>query len=390
MSTSPTFRFQATVTDLTYQGYGVIQHPSGKVFFAKGVWPQDIAEFEIDAVQLENKKVTFAKMLNLLTPSHQRVTPSCEHHGFAGGQCQGCSWMMVSYESQLAFKQKRIVEALQNAKITFQSEAIKTIWPSDRQIKYRNRVQMKTDGRNIGYVSPEDHRLVPIQSCDVLAPALQKILKDLRKTLPNPQWFLKPQAPLLNLEFDDGLRSADVVPNQKLPFKQGNRAQNQKMKEWLRASLQNVNRHIPVLELFCGSGNFTEVLADCGFLDVGAVESDATAIFSLKQKGYAGVQAVSLNLYDSKSFPAMQLQFGRRELLVLDPPREGLQNQQKTLFKTFPKLHTIIYISCDPESWARDVQYFQSEEGFQLKELQPLDLFPQTPHVEILSVLVKA
>lgn len=381
--------FTATVTDLTYQGYGVIQHPQGKFFFVKGTWPGDVAEFTIAESQLENKKVSFAKLVQLTTASRHRVPVICMHQGFAAGQCQGCAWMMADYNSQLQFKQKRILTALQNAGVTFNPDVIKPIWGSDSLLGYRNRVQLKTDGRKIGTISPDDKSLVPIENCVVLAPPLQKILKQLRKTLPNPKWLSQDSNKLLSLEFDDDMTAADVLPNQRRPFKQGNITQNQRMQDWLKEKLQGIDRASPVLELFCGSGNFTKVLVDSGFQNIAAVESDATAIFSLKQKGFKGVQALAANLYDSKSFPTLQLQFGRREVLLMDPSREGLQNQQAKLLQTFPKLCTIFYISCDPESWAHDLALLQKEGAYQLLEVQPIDLFPQTPHVEILSIFSK-
>ena len=389
MTTTQSTLFQSTVTALTYQGYGVIQHPSGKVFFVKGGWPGDVAEFSVANEQLENKQVSFANLLSLISPSKQRVAAVCAHQGFAAGQCQGCAWMIADYSAQLEFKQKRVHEALQNAHIHFQPEVVQPIWGSETTLEYRNRVQFKTDGRNIGTISPNEKTLVPIEKCIVLTPPLQKILKQLRKTLPNPKWLTPNVTPLLSLEFDDEMIAADIIPNQRRPFKQGHISQNPKMKAWLKSKVQNLNLSSPVLELFCGSGNFTEVLVSAGFQDIAAIESDATAIFSLKQKGYKGVQALAANLYDSKSFPTLQLKFGRREILVLDPPREGLQNQQSKLLQTFPKINHIFYISCDPESWARDLALLQKEGGYQLVEVQPIDLFPQTPHVEILSVLAK-
>ena len=73
------------------------------------------------------------------------------------------------------------------------------------------------------------------------------------------------------------------------------------------------------------------------------------------------------------------------EILFLDPPREGFELLEKYV-ENFPKLKKIIYVSCEPYAWAQDIRPLIQKQ-WQLLEVQPVDQFPQTPHVELLSVL---
>jgi 23S rRNA (uracil1939-C5)-methyltransferase len=73
---------------------------------------------------------------------------------------------------------------------------------------------------------------------------------------------------------------------------------------------------------------------------------------------------------------------------LLDPPRDGLKVREP-LLANWKELTWVFYISCNPATWARDVKDF-TEKGFTLLEVTPIDLFPQTPHLEIMSVLHRA
>ena len=67
---------------------------------------------------------------------------------------------------------------------------------------------------------------------------------------------------------------------------------------------------------------------------------------------------------------------------MLDPPRDGLKIKGK-LFDKKRGIKTVLYISCDLATLTRDVKFMQ-EQGFKIKEVQPVDMFPQTPHIEVL------
>ena len=133
--------FHAKVRDLSHKGLGVVDHPEGCVFFVPGVWPGDVGEFEI---LIQKKRYGFAKLIALQTPSLDRVSAPCPYQGFEEGRCGGCAWMIGSYESQLKYKEHIIRHSLERAGI---KTKISPILPSANIFHYRNRAQLKTNGK---------------------------------------------------------------------------------------------------------------------------------------------------------------------------------------------------------------------------------------------------
>ena len=173
--------------------------------------------------------------------------------------------------------------------------------------------------------------------------------------------------------------------NKRLPFQQANPLQNQSMRAWLKEHLEALPRQLPVLELFAGSGNFTEVIATAGFESITAVEVVAEAVTALNARGLPGVAALTCDLFDEAAFTELMQRQREAEVLVLDPPRDGLKCRTG-LFSRRSRLHDVFYISCDLATFSRDLRDFLAA-GYRLEILQPVDLFPQTPHVELLAHL---
>lgn len=376
--------FQSKVQDFNSQGFGVVRHPQGKVFFVPGVWLHEVAEFECDESDLHNPKTTFAKVKSFIETMPQRREVACEHWGFTDSTCAGCPWMIVDYSTQCEQKDKKVLEALEKSKVDLSKTQVHTIWSSETEWAYRNRVDFKTNGNALGFVSFEK-TFTPIQDCLVLSKKMQKQFKLAKRKIQKLK--IKTSDELLSVALDENTSIENLnVPNH-ISFQQGNNSQNLKMQLWLKKNLENHARDEGVLELFCGNGNFTQILSDLGFSTIVGVEGDEASVFSLKQKALPNVIAITENLYKPNSFSQIQTQISNPKILVLDPPRQGLKNATQ-LLKLFPSLNSIYSFSCNPLSFAKNAKEFL-EAGFILKEIQPVDLFPQTPHVEVLSVFMK-
>ncbi|GAB5413188.1 MAG: TRAM domain-containing protein [Congregibacter sp.] len=351
------------------------------MFFVPGVWLDESGEFEVTQVSGQTGQ---ARLVALENASSHRRTPPCPHQGFTPGSCGGCPWQFIDDEAQLAAKEQRVRSVLSQL---LPATAIQPIWASPKTLGYRNRTQVKTDGRQLGYVSSLDNTLAPIEDCLVLSDKNRGTLKHLIEQLPNPAWRSGGARHWQSLEFDDFLDASNVSPGVKRPFLQGNSAQNERMRDWLREVCAAIDSGAAVIELFAGSGNFTEVMSACGFSRVIAVDSFAPAIEALNQRGLPEVEGLTLDLFRPGSTATLKKALKNTQVLLLDPPRDGY-SQIKEVLSSARKLEWIIYISCDLATYRRDVK-FAVDSGFEILELQPLDLFPQTPHVEIMSVLRK-
>lgn len=378
--------------DLASDGRGVITHPSGLAVFVGGVWPSEQGLFRI--VRGKNRWAE-GELIELTHASADRITPFCSHHGVADGECGACPWQFIDYNTQLRAKQQRIESAL--GKIT--DTPINDIVPSPVLRGYRIRAQFKTNGEQIGFVSANSKVLAPIDDCPVLSEINRLTLKKLLHQLPQARWRPKNKnrsttnQSTMNhwttLDIDEQTSADAVSVNQRLPFQQSHQRQNTMMRQWLAQQCKQIQTHHgPIdsaLELFCGSGNFTQILAEAGIKQIVAVDVASTAIDYLNRQQLPGVTALALDLFANNAFEKLLHWQSSFSLLLLDLPREGLKNA-KELFQRRTPCRSILYISCDLATFCRDTEVFL-QQGYRLKELQPVDTAPHTPHVELLAHL---
>lgn len=265
------------------------------------------------------------------------------------------------------------------------NEKIKPILVSERALGYRNRAQLKTDGKRLGFVANDQISIVDVDTCLVLETELQSLLGELRDSLPNPSWAPRKKGRWTTVDIDFDAEDQRVSVNQRLPFRQVNSLQNKAMQAWLKNKLAALPKSGKLVELFCGSGNLTQLISAVGFEQIVAVEVVAEALSVLDELALPGVLTERRNLFDENEFAAFWHAHRDAETLVLDPPRDGLKIRTGLVSKK-SKLKQIIYISCDLATLVRDVHYF-CQQGFNVTEVQPLDMFPQTPHVEVMACL---
>ena len=369
-------RFTGVVRDLSTDGRGVVQAPDGQVVFVTGVWQGEKGEIE----RSRRGKSTSAELISLLQPLDGRRTPECEYH--RDGSCGGCPWMFVDYPAQLKQKQDRLSTVVE--RITGNAASCSMVGAS-QTMGYRNRAQFKSDGINLGYVAQGSHEIVDVTHCPVLNVTNQGHLSSLRQSLPNSGWRPNRNSQWTTIDIDDE-RGTPLV-NKRQAFRQGNSEQNEQLRAWLSNRLANLSRPNTVFELFCGSGNLTEVIAEQVDVPVIAIEGDEMSLDALSARNLSKVKPVRVNLFSKHSIgddmPITQSDIG----VVLDPPRDGLK-EREALKPWFTRAEWVVYVSCDLATWERDAVFLQSC-GLDLDEATGLDMFPQTPHIETLSVFTR-
>jgi 23S rRNA (uracil1939-C5)-methyltransferase len=371
--------FEAEVTHLSNQGYGVVKGADRTTYFVRGTWRGDVGRFQI--TDEREGDYNFAELVALLRPSSERREAPCPHLGPGADQCFGCPWMMVDYAAQLQEKHHRVRYALE--RVGLDKAPVQRIWPSPDVYAYRRRAQFKTDGRILGYSGRQGLCIAPIDNCLVLTPRMQEHLHQLQKRLPETAWQPGPGFIWNFLDLDEDSDPLHLPLNRRRPFQQANARQNEAMRAWVREQLHPASRSETVLELFAGSGNFTEVLVQLGFYSIFAWEVGADAIDTLKQRNWPGVKAQRLDLYDRFAVSEVAQSSRDAQIMIANPPRAGLGPLWK-LVPLLPKLHTVILISCDPHSFANDSRRLH-QKGFKAKTIQPLDQMPHTPHVEVIA-----
>ncbi len=420
-----------TVERLVYGGSG-LGHLKGKVVFVPFTLPEERVE-----VRIEESKKRYDKglIVNIIDPSPRRISAPCPYFG----RCGGCHWQHIAYSDQLSFKEDIFQETL--ARIAHVAAAkILPIIPSPLSFGYRNRIRLHVKKGRIGFFGPHSHQIVEIDCCQVAHPLINQVIKQIRDDLSlsslqklsqmeivaSPEegkgiavlHTVRPLSPAeatpVRLQFDriadiktciiqepNGFMALeDLTRNEILKFfvreedsltyflypgvfSQVNMAQNNTLittiMEWAEISPKH-----KVLDMFCGMGNFTLPMAK-KVKEVTGIEthplSIKNAIFNQMANGLDNITflreevAVGLDVLirDRKSF----------DLIVIDPPRKGCGHIIKKLSRLNPS--KILYVSCDPATLARDANYLRAE-GFDLVRSQPLDMFPQTYHIESLSL----
>jgi 23S rRNA (uracil1939-C5)-methyltransferase len=251
-----------------------------------------------------------------------------------------------------------------------QTFELKAFLASDEEFHYRNRVQVHIEGNQVGFLRRASHEIVDVDRCLIVEEDINLQLKELRREPPKPRQRIE-------------LRSAEA--RDKEFFSQVNRRQNIKLQNIL---LDLVDRLGPLefWDLYGGAGNFSLPIAEkYPQMKITCVESSAEAV----AHGRDRAKAKNLTRIDWVTKPVEEFlkQAPRaKRLILLDPPRAGLS--AKALGNLLPHLAAskLIYLSCNPSSFVRDALELTKKSGLKLQWVQGLDMFPQTDHIEVLSL----
>jgi 23S rRNA (uracil1939-C5)-methyltransferase len=361
------------ITDLNSKGEGVGKHKR-QVLFVPGAWLGERVRVRI--VELKKSYVQ-AELVSILQACASRRNAPCPYHGVNDKTCGGCPWMYVDYAAQIHAKQRRVEEMCSRLDFDYAG----AIQPSAQELAYRNRAQLKASADALGFVAARSDQIVDVERCSVLSDHNNALLARIRE---QDLGIGRRRKTWVTIDIADEVDFEHVSFNQRLPFRQGNTAQNQEMLSWLKKVLDGLSSKQAV-ELFAGSGNLTQVLFASGVDDIAVAEVVPEALDALRQT-LPSAKTFALDLFDKTKLSELVSLSASADLLLLDPPRDGFALLGE-LVSQLPSLQTIIYIACDLASFERDVAPLR--DAFELCELQPLDMYPQTPHVELLSLWMR-
>jgi tRNA/tmRNA/rRNA uracil-C5-methylase (TrmA/RlmC/RlmD family) len=145
------------ITGLTYGPHGIGRLSSGKAVFVRGVAPGE--EVEI-AITEDRKTFAYAELIRVVAPSAERRQAPCEYLP----ACGGCPWQHLTYDAQLRAKEESIRDALTRIG-KLDGVAVQPIQRSPRELGYRNRLNLRVAGDEVGFYRGATHQLVPITHC---------------------------------------------------------------------------------------------------------------------------------------------------------------------------------------------------------------------------------
>ena len=423
---------------LAYGGKGIAHLSNGKAVFIEGACPGDEVSIEITS---EKANLAEARVVEVLSPSPQRVTPKCPYAGI----CGGCPWQILAYDAQLEWKRRFVVDSL--TRIGGFGEAEELVRPcirSNKEWEYRNKVELVTGGENgkltLGFHATGSDAIVPIRECKMLPRSYAKAPKSLagalrylkadeyglervglrvstrtgeaqialwteaggfpRSAAANVLGSTCKHSSLVRVLVKGEMKARKVAGVELLEgiehwherlgeMHMGISAPsffqvNTKGAESLIALVMDglgVQKGSAACDLYCGAGTFTLPLAEvCD--EVFAIEAASSSVRDLRRNlDENGLDADVIGGDAARESAGI----GQVDYLIVDPPYAGLVPE---VFDRIAELDPtrIAMVSCNPTTLARDLRKLV-EGGYAIERVTPVDLFPQTFHVESVAIL---
>lgn len=425
---------EVAVEKLTHDGRG-IGHIDGKAVFIEGALPDETVLFRYTQMR---RDYACGKALEILHASPDRTDPPCQ----AFGTCGGCSLQHVSEDTQIRIKQDLLIGQLHRIGGLENFE----LWPplTGPRWGYRHKARLgarfvRNKGRVlVGFRERASGKVADIDSCLTLHPVVGEHIQNLASMIDG--LGIRAQIPQIEVALGDNRHALvfrvlehpgeedrkaltefgrqfgfDIylqpkgpdslqclLPNEPallcyelpqditlyfgpLDFTQVNAVINRKMIEKVLTTLDPQSDDA-ILDLFCGLGNFTLPLAKKAGHVIG-VEGNALAI-------ERGKYNASANMIDNVDFYCADLiqdiadhSWARQsyDKILLDPPRSGALEMMPWIPRWHP--NTVIYVSCNPATLARDIGVLVHEHGYRLVRTGIMDMFPHTAHVESIALL---
>ncbi len=425
-----------TIDRLSYGPAGVGRvngQDGGKVVFVPYTAPGD----RVDLVLTEEKKrYAQGRLVAVRQAGPARRMPPCRYVP----RCGGCSWQHVTYAEQLRAKEALVREHMQRIG-GMEAPPILPIIPSPQEWRYRHRIRLRTEPpTRIGFYQSQSHELVELEDCLIagedcathLAQArawlaqLRTIVRRIELVVSDPLRAATGQVVLIG-NAEGRFQSADeercaafvaghdevaglilfgrgwrrtwgetrivldlgvddlVLEVQRGGFTQVNPAGNRALIAAL-LRLADFRTSQKVIECHMGAGNLSLPIARRVSALVG-IEQDPRALADAREN-------MARTGLDNVTFIRAAARVGLRtlvqrkveaDILVLDPPRAGAADSLDHILRL--KIQKVVYVSCNPATLARDLHRL-GQLGYRVESLQPVDLFPQTYHVETIAVAV--
>lgn len=415
MTDSTDNTFELELTEMVHGGQALGRH-AGRVIFTRYTIP---GERILARLTDDRERFAFAESVTLLASSPHRVEPVCPH--FGPGRCGGCHFQHIDYAAQPGFKRDVVIDQMTRIGGIANPVVHPTIASPDPWA-YRTHATLHANAEGqLCFVGTDDATLVPIEECHIIRPELLDLLDtldlqdipelervrlqvgsdpddlmviistrddevpELEVDLPVSINFLLSDNEPVNLigsstvQYTVRGRQFRVTAG---GFFQVNLPQTATLVDLVLDRL-NLQGNEAVLDLYSGVGLFTAFIAERASL-VTAIESYPPAVTD------ADVNLADLDnvdLIEGSVEDVLPLLSEQYDAVVLDPPRTGLDPHALDALADLAAAR-IVYVSCEPSTLARDAKRL-ARKGYRLVDVQPVDMFPQTFHIECVAQFVR-
>jgi tRNA/tmRNA/rRNA uracil-C5-methylase (TrmA/RlmC/RlmD family) len=362
------------VAEAMAHGGRAVAHHDGQVVFIEGAYPGESVHVEVTG---SGKRHLFARVTSVEEPSPARVEAPCIHFG----SCGGCQWQSAGYGAQLEWKRAIVSDQLAHLGGMPDAGVRNTIAPGP-PYGYRNRMDFKLVRGRPALSRAASHELVTINKCHLMVPPLEALFHALPARPEARSVIIRAGAATgqtLAMYDDETGVIEEVVAGCTFritgrAFFQNNTAGAEALVGLVREALEPGRTDV-LVDGYAGGGLFSATVGRACQRVIG-VESDRIAAADFEHN--VGVRALRKKFESSASLLPKAF-----DLAVVDPPRSGLGKEAVGVL-TGGTPRRIAYVSCDPASFARDARLL-GEQGYALAWVQPVDMFPQTFHVEMVG-----
>ncbi len=403
--------FELHLDEMVHGGNALGRHEGRPIFIPYTIPGEQIIARIVD----DRKRFAFAEGVTLLDPpSPDRVEPRCPH--FGPGRCGGCHFQHIDYQAQARFKHDVVIDQFKRIG-GFANPPVQQTIASPDDWYYRSHVTFHVDAEgNLCFVSTDGETLLPIEECHIIRQELLDLFGELNLDIPEldrvrlqvgsdpddrmvivstkddePPEITVDLPVSINFLFNDNEpmnligRSYVTYTIRGRKFRvtaggffQVNLAQAETLVDLVLGHL-NLQGTESVLDLYAGVGLFTAFIAERAGLVV-SVESYPPAVTDADEN-LADLD--NIDLVEGNVEDVLDDLEGPFDAAVVDPPRAGLDvDALDALVDLAPRL--IVYVSCDPATLARDAKRLVGK-GYKLVDVQPVDMFPQTYHIECVA-----
>lgn len=379
------FEEDVVIEKIVSGGYGLGHLKDNKIIMVKNTLPTERVRVRIK----KNKKdFCFGKVLKYLETSPLRVKPLCPLFG----SCGGCQFQMLDYPQQLLVKQEIIQESI--LRIGKQNIPVNPIVGSSKPFYYRNKGSFQVFNQgDIGFCKPGTTFPFKVEKCFLMEEAINDKIHFFQS---NKASIEKMKS--LNIRSNDKEETInssikkdsfiEVVENLSFivdidTFFQVNRSIVPLWLKYIKKLILEKTSQKGLLDLFCGIGFIAQYLAS-DFKKIIGIEVNKRLIQNGKKSlELNNIHNVELIEADASIFNTYDLEY---DTIIVNPPRTGIHREMMDhILQEKPSF--IIYSSCNPDTFARDIRILIESAQYFIDEIQPFDMFPQTHHTELVAML---
>ena len=383
-------RATLTLTDMAYEGHAIGRLDDLVVFAEYGIPGEEVV------VEIYRKTADFAsaRVVEVLKASPDRIEAPCQYFG----TCGGCHWQHITYQRQLELKRHVVQEQLRRIG-KFASPTVNETVAAEDPWGYRNHLRLSA-GRlgDIGFMRRGSHRFLPIDRCLIANPKINELITllqgkgaglhqvELRAGVNTGDLMIQPDmtdrepsAPPGSKVYREALLGHEFQVSAP-SFFQSNTAQAERLAQLVREKLEPEPQEL-LLDAYAGVGTFAALFAADVRRVIGIEESPAAvADAAVNLKDLPNVRYIEGKV--EAVLPELE---EKPDAVILDPSRVGCHPYViNAIVRLAPR--KLVYVSCDPSTLARDLRLLV-DGGFELLDVTPLDMFPQTYHIESVASL---